>query len=169
MSHRGLLHHMIINVSDVGRSSPFYGAMFRYFGYELAGSSYGEDYGYEDWKRWDLDTPHEISICQVDGSLRGIAHRRGALGHHDHIAFCAADRDDVDRFHREVLAPLSEAGLCIVEDPPCDCPEYGEGYYATFFTDPDGLKYEFVINPNHLKKRTDRQQSARSEQSNVDG
>ena len=25
--------------------------------------------------------------------------------------------------------------------------------YATFFTDPDGLKYEFVINPNHLIKR----------------
>ncbi|MES2659352.1 MAG: hypothetical protein V4689_12100 [Verrucomicrobiota bacterium] len=53
MTHRGLLHHMIINVTDVKR----------YFGYELNGSDYGEDYGYEDWKRWDLDTPHEISIC----------------------------------------------------------------------------------------------------------
>ena len=30
MSHCGLLHHMIINVSDVKRSSPFYTSMFRY-------------------------------------------------------------------------------------------------------------------------------------------
>ena len=40
-----------------------------------------------------------------------------------------------------------------VEDPPYDCPEYGEGYYATFFFDPDGLKYELVINPNYFRKK----------------
>ncbi len=159
MSHRGLLHHMIINVSNVERSSPFYTAMFRYFGYELTGSSYGEGYGYEDWKRWDLDTPHEISICQVCAPNKDVPHRRGAVGHHDHIAFCAEDRDDVDRFYREVLKPLDDAGLCVVEDAPCDCPEYNDGYYATFFTDPDGLKYEFVVNPNHLIKKAQRQQS----------
>lgn len=148
---------MIINVSNVERSSPFYTAMFSYFGYELAGSSYGEDYGYEDWKRWDLDTPHEISICQVCDPNKDVPHRRGAVGHHDHIAFCAEDRDDVDRFYREVLKPLSEAGFCAVEDAPCDCSEYNEGYYATFFTDPDGLKYEFVVNPNHRVKKAQRQ------------
>jgi hypothetical protein len=27
-----------------------------------------------------------------------------------------------------------------VVDPPADYPEYGEGYYAVFFLDPDGLK-----------------------------
>lgn len=162
MSHRGLLHHMIINVSNVERSSPFYTAIFSYFGYELTGSSYGEDYGYEDWKRWDLDTPHEMSICQVCAPNKDVPHRRGAVGHHDHIAFCAEDRDDVDRFYREVLKPLADAGLCIVEDAPCDCPEYNEGYYATFFTDPDGLKYEFVLNPNHLIKKAQRQKSANS-------
>jgi glyoxylase I family protein len=159
MSHRGLLHHMIINVADVKRSSPFYTGMFRYLGYELNDSSYGEDYAYEDWKRWDLDTPHEISICQVCDPHKGVAHQRGALGHHCHVAFCADDRDDVDRFHREVLLPLSGQGHCHIEDAPCDCPEYGDGYYATFFTDPDGLKYEFVINPNHLIKRANRQTS----------
>lgn len=147
---------MIINVSNVERSSPFYGGMFRYLGYELAGSEYGEDYGYEDWKRWDLDTPHEISICQVLEAERAIPYRRGALGQHDHIAFCAESREDVDRFHTDVLRPLADQGHCTVEDPPCDCPEYGEGYYATFFTDPDGLKYEFVLNPNHLLKKAAR-------------
>jgi len=162
MSHRGLLHHMVIHVSDVKRSSRFYDAMFRYLGYELNGSRYGEDYAYEDWKRWDLDTPHEISICQVTPAYSEILHRRGALGHHDHIAFCAEDREDVIRFYHEVLEPLAENNLCRVEEPPCDCPEYGEGYFATFFTDPDGLKYEFVINPNHLRKKAERELNSRA-------
>lgn len=147
---------MIINVSSVERSSPFYSAMFRYFGYDLADSSYGKEYGYEDWKRWDLKTPHEISICQVRGDFRDREYCRGALGHHDHIAFNASDREDVDRFHREVLLPLERAGHCSIEDPPCDCPEYGEGYYATFYFDRDGLKYEFVTNPNHLRRMKER-------------
>ena len=55
-----------------------------------------------------------------------------------------------------VLIPAVAAGLCVVEDAPCDCPEYGEGYYATFFFDPDGLKCEYVINPNYLRKKRER-------------
>jgi hypothetical protein len=57
------------------------------------------------------------------------------------------------RFYHDVLIPLVKQGLCTMEDPPCDCPEHGEGYYATFFFDPDGLKYEFVHNPNHGIKK----------------
>ncbi len=34
-----------------------------------------------------------------------------------------------------------------VEDPPVDCPEYREGYYATFFFDPDGIKLEVTYTP----------------------
>ena len=151
---RGLLHHQIIVVSSVSRSSAFYGPVFRYLGYELSGRSDK----YEDWKRWDLDTPHEISIVQVDPALASIKHVRGAVGHHHHLAFCALDRKDVDRFHEEVLVPLEKQALCTIEDAPCDCPEYGDGYYATFFNDPDGLKYEFVINPNFLKSKAKRGQ-----------
>lgn len=158
-THRGLLHHLIITVSNVSKSSPFYTAMFKYLGYELNGSNYGKSHAYEDWKRWDWDMPHEISICQVDPDLTNVTHTRGAVGHHHHLAFCAADREDVDRFYAEVLVPLEKQGLCQVEDPPCDCPEYGEGYYATFFKDLDGLKYEFVINPNHLRKKQARENS----------
>lgn len=151
-THRGLLHHLIITVSNVSRSSPFYGSMFRYLGYELASHQHGSGYEYEDWKRTDFDTPHEISIIRADPALNDIPYRRGAVGHHHHLAFCALDREDVDRFYSEVLLPLAEQGLCSIEDPPCDCPEYGAGYYATFFKDLDGLKYEFVINPNHRKQ-----------------
>ncbi len=146
-THRGLLHHMIINVSNVARSSPFYSGMFRYFGYTLADSSYGEDYGYEDWRRLDLETPHEISICQVRAAHQSVPHRRGALGHHDHIAFCAASREDIDRFYAEILDPLEKEGLCRVENPPCNCPEYGEGYYATFSLILMGLNMNLCTSP----------------------
>jgi len=151
--HRGLIHHQIIRVTDARRSAPFYTAMFECLGYELAGEDLENDYTYQDWKRWDLNTPHEISICSVKPELANVGHQRGAVGHHDHIAFCAESREDVDAFYDDVLKPLEAAGLCTVEDPPCDCPEYGEGYYATFFYDPDGLKYEFVINPNHSRNK----------------
>lgn len=151
-SYRGLLHHLIITVSDMGRASRFYGAVLGGLGYELAGSSER----YQDWKRWDLETPHEISIVQARDEFRPIKHVRGAVGHHHHLAFCALDRADVDSFYREVLVGLVAEGVGTVEDPPCDCPEYGEGYYATFFSDLDGLKYEFVFNPNHAIRSAER-------------
>lgn len=156
-THRGLLHHQSIVVSDLRRSSPFYRGIFQYFGYELTGSDLDGEWPFEEFKRWDLDTPHEFDICQSRPEQASIKHVRWAVGHHHHTAFCAADREDVDRFYATVLAPLEKEGLCRVEDPPCDCPEYGEGYYATFFSDPDGLKYEFVINANFFRKKQARE------------
>ena len=40
--------------------------MFRALGYELASSNYDEGFVYEEWKRWDLDTPHEFRGTQCD-------------------------------------------------------------------------------------------------------
>jgi catechol 2,3-dioxygenase-like lactoylglutathione lyase family enzyme len=153
MKHRGLLHYLIITVSNVARSAPFYAAVLGDLGYELAGSSER----FQDWKRWDCDTPHELSIVQAAPEASSVQYLKGAVGHHHHLAFCALDCGDVDRFYATVLIPLQAAGLCTVEDVPCECPEYGEGYYATFFKDPDGLKYEFVVNPNHARKLKGRQ------------
>ena len=150
---RGLLHHMNINVSDLKRSSKIFGALFEYLGYERADFSHEGEWAFEDWKRWLDGTPHEISIVQAHGDDPFEKEKRRAVGRHNHIAFCAADRADVDALYQKVLAPLEKEGLCEVEDPPCDCPEYGDGYYATFFFDPDGLKFEFVTNPNYFKKK----------------
>jgi catechol 2,3-dioxygenase-like lactoylglutathione lyase family enzyme len=151
-SHRGLLHHQIIVVSDLTRSAPFYEALFRYLGYERGDRSDR----FEDWKRWDLGTPHEITIAQAAGDLRRVRHRRGAVGHHHHLAFCAADRADVDRCYAEVLVPAERRGWCVVDDPPGECPEYDDGYYATFFRDPDGLRFEFVVNEAFRRRQAAR-------------
>ena len=53
-----------------------------------------------------------------------------------------------------------------MDDPPADYPSYGEGYYAVFFTDPDGLKLEgMVFKPPH--KKTPAKARAKSKRQNT--
>ena len=57
-----------------------------------------------------------------------------------HLAFRAASRAEVDRLHTE----LRQIGATIVS-PPREYPEYTPpGYYAVFFKDLEGIKYEIV-------------------------
>lgn len=151
MASRGILHHLVLTVSSLRRSAPFYAAVLTDWGY----SKQFDEERYQDWKRWDLEGPHRITLVEGNPAPTNSMPSRGGSGLH-HTAFCANDRADVDRFYREVLVPLAAEGFCSIEDAPCDCPEYEEGYYATFFRDPDGLKFEFVFTPSHLKARNER-------------
>ena len=40
-----------------------------------------------------------------------------------------------------------ELSIELILDAPAEYPQYSTGYYAVFFTDPDGLKLEFVFKP----------------------
>ena len=44
------------------------------------------------------------------------------------------------------VPPALEIGAAVLY-PPTDYPAYGDGYYAVFFADPDGIKLEFVYRP----------------------
>ncbi len=70
-------------------------------------------------------------------------HEREKLGLH-HLAFSVNSRAEVERIYKKVIKNLEKVN---VEDPPINCPEYGEGYYATFFFDPDGIKLEITYTP----------------------
>jgi hypothetical protein len=70
-------------------------------------------------------------------------HDRNAPGL-NHVVFNAESRDDVVMLHKLLL----EIGARIL-DPPAGYP-YVPGYYAVYFTDPDGLKFEFVFWPQFL-------------------
>lgn len=66
-------------------------------------------------------------------------HRRRPGSLH-HLAFRVKARDEVDALYGKVKA----IGALIVS-PPREYPEYTPaGYYAFFFKDPDGIKYEIV-------------------------
>ena len=54
--------------------------------------------------------------------------------------------------HHNTISFLVEEGVEIV-DPPAAYPSYGEGYYAVFFLDPDGLKLEAMHFEEKEKRR----------------
>lgn len=128
---RGGVNHIDLTVSDLARSAPFYESVLGYLGYRRTNERPG-----------GVDFDHETadgfcSIGLVEARTRA-RHDRYAPGLH-HLALGAASRADVDAFHAHLLA----TGATIL-DAPADYPEYGSGYYAVFFADPDGLKLEFV-------------------------
>ena len=66
-------------------------------------------------------------------------HRRrpGAL---HHLAFKATSKNEID-----LLFPQIEAIGAQIVQPPQLYPQHGENYYALFFKDLDGIKYEIVF------------------------
>jgi catechol 2,3-dioxygenase-like lactoylglutathione lyase family enzyme len=130
----GEINHISLTVVDLAQSTAFYERVLGFLGYRLA--ELGDQYA--EWKGpcgWFILRP-------ASAELRSRAHDCMAPGLH-HLAFSAGSRDEVDRFHREVLLPLGTQVL----DPPQVWPQYSAGYYAVFFLDPDGMKLELAHTP----------------------
>jgi catechol 2,3-dioxygenase-like lactoylglutathione lyase family enzyme len=129
---RGAVHHIDLTVGDLDRSDAFYDKVLAFLGYRrVRGDSTGID--------WDLHASGSL-LCSIGlkPARSDRVHDRYSAGLH-HLAWHAASQDDVDRLYQLLLA----MGARIL-DAPADYPDYGAGYYALFFADPDGLKLEFV-------------------------
>ena len=129
---RGAVHHIDLTVIDLATSAPFYDRILLFLGYrrtrdDAVGSN------------WELRDAGRL-VCEVDirPARSDRPHDRYSAGLH-HLAWHAESRADVDRLH-ELLLRMDASVL----DAPADYPQYGAGYYAVFFADPDGLKLEFV-------------------------
>lgn len=131
---RGFMHHVDLTVSDLGISAPLYDAVLGFMGYRRVRD---EPSGID----WDLRTPLGASSIGLKPARSPRSHDRYTPGLH-HFAWRAGSREDVGRLHQVLL----QIGATVL-DPPADYPEYGEGYHAVFFADPDGLKLEFVHYP----------------------
>ena len=90
-------------------------------------------------KTW-VGPGYSISIRPSKGDLALRLHDRNAPGF-NHMAFYAEDRSDIDAMYNL----LKEIGAQVL-DPPAEYP-YSPGYFAVYFTDPDGLKFEFAYMP----------------------
>lgn len=134
---RGDVHHIDLTVKDSRISRPFYEAVLGFMGY-VVGAEYPD--GYCDF---DLQGQRfcSIGIRSESGTHMGRTHDRYTIGMH-HLAWHAESRADVDALH----AVLVRIGAKVL-DAPADYPQYGEGYYAVFFADPDGIKLEYVFKP----------------------
>jgi catechol 2,3-dioxygenase-like lactoylglutathione lyase family enzyme len=76
-----------------------------------------------------------MSVANPDSPNK--IHDRYSPGFH-HLAWNVESRAEVDAFHKF----LAERGVPVL-DPPAEY-DYEPGYYAFFFSDPDGLKLEIM-------------------------
>jgi catechol 2,3-dioxygenase-like lactoylglutathione lyase family enzyme len=120
--HRGrLVDHIQLVVSDLDASRRFYAAALGALGIPLGGSE--PDFFWAD----------ELFV-----SSAASAAAQGTLTGRTHLAFQAASRDAVERFHR---AALDAGGR---DNGAPGARAYHPGYYAAFVLDPDGNNIEAV-------------------------
>ena len=134
-----IIDHITITVKDLKIAEPFYDKLLPILGFNL------------DHKFKGTVVEHEYDVVEYCHPLLLFAiisprkvfkddtiHRRkpGAL---HHLAFKAKSRDEVDKLYLEI----KEIGANIV-DKPTFYPQHGESYYALFFKDLEGMKYEIV-------------------------
>ncbi|MEJ2644561.1 MAG: VOC family protein [Gammaproteobacteria bacterium] len=139
MRFRGV-HHVEFSVLDYENSIRFYDRMFGWLGYT---SFWTLDVGYRStyyMARFPL--PHSYIGIQPAAEGERLNPEDHTTGIH-HIALWARSRKEVDRFHMDFL--LKE-GVTIT-DAPAPYPIYAPGYYAVFFVDATGIRWELAHTP----------------------
>lgn len=134
-----LIDHIQITVKDMELAESFYDQLMPVLGFDLNKKSRGKvpDHEFEAIEYFHpsltigINSPREIFKEES-------VHRRKPGSLH-HLAFRAESRDHVDQLYTRI----KDIGASIV-DPPKFYPQHGESYYALFFKDPDGIKYEIV-------------------------
>jgi catechol 2,3-dioxygenase-like lactoylglutathione lyase family enzyme len=142
------IDHLVIRVKAFERSRQFYDLVLGFLGFKRK-YDFAKAAGWSNGKTlfW---------IGEADAEGKKHPHRSGNIGFH-HYAFELGKRQDVD----DLYTLLRRHKLNVV-DPPADYPDYGEGYYAVFFTDPDGLKLEgMVFKPPRRKSPAKKKQKPR--------
>jgi catechol 2,3-dioxygenase-like lactoylglutathione lyase family enzyme len=120
--------HLSIGVKDLTRSAAFYDAVLAAFGYvRLFENPRSVCYG----PRGFAGEPPFAILAAGDNTV---------VPARFHLAFAAASRDQVDRFH---AAALATGGTD--DGPPGIRENYNSGYYAAFVCDPDGHRLEAVL------------------------
>ncbi|HEY7610623.1 MAG TPA: VOC family protein [Alphaproteobacteria bacterium] len=133
------IDHLVIRVADFAKSKRFYDRVLGFLGFKLK-------YDYDHHAGWS-NGKTLFWIGQADAEGRRHPHRIGNIGFH-HYAFELGKRRDVDDLY-DVLKAMKAR----VVNSPADYPDYGRGYYAVYFLDPDGLKLEGMVCPPVRKKR----------------
>jgi len=138
------IDHIQITVKDMDVAVPFYDKFLPLLGFDIQNrvSAVIEEHEFHV-----VEYTHPRLAFAITSPRKAFVddtiHRRkpGAL---HHLAFKAVSRTEVDR----LFAELKEIGATIVSEPRL-YPEYGPDYYALFFKDTEGIKYEIVCNEHN--------------------
>lgn len=134
-----IIDHIQITVKDLKIAEPFYDKFLPILGFDINRKSKGRVVKHEFEV---VEYFHPLLIFGINSPReifkRDSIHRRkpGAL---HHLAFKAESREEVDKIYLKI----KEIGANIVEEPKF-FPQHGESYYALFFKDFEGIKYEIV-------------------------
>lgn len=138
-----VIDHIQITVRDLSVAEPFYDRLMPLLGFvplkKGAAHIAAHDLNVVEYQHPRL----AFAITSPRAAFAQDAVHRRRPGALHHLAFKAGSRAEVDALHVE----LQRIGATIVT-PPREYPEYTPpGYYAVFFKDPDGIKYEVVHAP----------------------
>lgn len=135
-----IIDHLQITVRDMAIAVPFYDQLLPLLGFSKDSRSSAVIEAHDFFV---VEYSHPLLAFAITSPRSGLrdetVHRRrpGAL---HHLAFRADSRAEVDR----VFGQVKSIGAVIVSAPK-EFPQYvPSGYYAFFFKDPDGIKYEIV-------------------------
>jgi catechol 2,3-dioxygenase-like lactoylglutathione lyase family enzyme len=133
------IDHLSVSVSDLKKSRAFYDYVLKFLGFKLL-DEYEEAVGWTDGKT-------RVWIMQADAEGKRRPYRFRDVGFH-HYAFQLKSRADVDKLEHHLKKKNIE-----IADPAA---EYYDDYYAVFFLDPDGMKFEGMKYGETKEKRAAR-------------
>jgi catechol 2,3-dioxygenase-like lactoylglutathione lyase family enzyme len=135
-----IIDHIEITVRDMNVAVQFYDKLLPLLGFDLAKKSSAR---IEEHEKSVVSYEHPRLGFAITSPLRVFVEEtinRRKPGSLHHLAFKAPSRAEVDRLHTEIM----RIGATIVAAPR-EYPEYTPvGYYAFYFKDPEGIKYEIV-------------------------
>jgi catechol 2,3-dioxygenase-like lactoylglutathione lyase family enzyme len=134
------IDHIEITVRDMSVAVQFYDKLLPLLGFDLSNRTSAQIQEH-DKHVVSYEHPHVgFAITSPRRAFMGETINRRKPGSLHHLAFRAPSRAEVDRLHSEVKG----IGATIVSAPR-EYPEYTPaGYYAFYFKDPEGIKYEIV-------------------------
>ena len=127
---KALIGHIILNVSDLNKSMPFYDAFLQQLGFKIVFKE-SEDWGgcvsykqgdHNIWIKYEKSKKHKKFVRDV-----GL----------DHLAFRVLKKKQVD----ELFEIIKQHKVKITREPK-NYPEYSKKYYAIYFRDPDNIPLE---------------------------
>lgn len=134
-----IIDHIQITVKDLKLAEVFYDKLMPILGFDINNKHKGAVTAHE-FEVVEYFHPNLIFAINSPRSIfkNETIHRRkpGAL---HHLAFKVGSQKEVD----ELYLQIKEIGANIV-NPPQLYPQHGENYYALFFKDLEGIKYEIV-------------------------
>ena len=135
-----IIDHIQITVKDLGVAAPFYDKLLPLLGFDLRRRVSAVIDAHE-FHVVEYNHPRlAFAITAPRSAFMSDTINRRKPGALHHLAFKAPSRAEVDRLYSE----LKQIGATIVS-PPREYPEYTPpGYYALYFKDLEGIKYEIV-------------------------